>query len=369
MVLYEAQMIESENLKQWEHCKLYEQMIEDVTMKSSATESTLPTSFLSNRAWVFGTFLCVLLLLSLSGCSEPTVGQQFRDIMAEIDAKCRKEGIGPYLSPDEPPRSRKRTDSSCDILKIKPTDPLATEEGRFAYSIQLPPPHDKPKVEYKKGMSAEAYFKELCEKEAGEWIFKTVEGVEGVFQGRRNIPPAQSGDSLLVHPLREASEITRTMEDVLVQPYHGRYNYMERPRDLDETGAPYFRDFRGKENTERFPSGFTVNVDGSFRKVPYIVNREYAEKLKSEYAFSWRQVVHTDMLENGIVSGETIIYDRTTIEVLAFRRFVVRYWPLEDSMSTRLVNRESCRPGFTGASSDFIQAVLVPVNPVRRGKN
>jgi hypothetical protein len=172
-----------------------------------------------------------------------------------------------------------------------------------------------------------------------------------------------------VYPLREATEMNRTMEDVLVQPYHGRYNYMERPRDMDETSAPYVRDFRGKENKERFPSGFTVNIEGSFRKVPYIVNREPTETLKSEHAFSWRQVVHTDMLENGIVGGETIIYDRTTTEVLAFRRFVVRYWPREDSMSTRLVNRERCRPGFTGGSSDFIQAVLVPVNPVIRGRN
>ena len=237
MVLYEAQMIESENLKQWEHCKLYEQMIEDVTMKSSATESTLPTSFLSNRAWVFGTFLCVLLLLSLSGCSEPTVGQQFRDIMAEIDAKCRKEGIGPYLSPDEPPRSRKRTDSSCDILKIKPADPLATEEGRFAYSIQLPPPHDKPKVEYKKGMSAEAYFKELCEKEAGEWVFKTVEGVEGVFQARNlNTNLSSPGYSDLVFDTREAGSVsTNRMEDSLVQPHHGRYSYLEPGESLFAT--------------------------------------------------------------------------------------------------------------------------------------
>ncbi len=132
----------------------------------------------------FGVLLCAMLCVPLSACGEPTVGQQFRDIMAEIDAKCRKEKLGPYLDPNEPPRSAKRTNGSCEILKIKPADPLATEEGRFAYSIKLPPPHDKPKVEYKKGMSAETYFKELCEKEEGDFVVRTVEGVEGIKKVR-----------------------------------------------------------------------------------------------------------------------------------------------------------------------------------------
>ena len=116
--------------------------------------------------------LCSLFCASWSAWGESTVGQQFRDIMTEIDAKCRKERLGPYLEQSEAPGSRKRTDGSCDILKIKPADPLATEEGRFAYSIKLPSPHDKPKVEYKNGMSAETYFRELCEKAEGDCVFK-----------------------------------------------------------------------------------------------------------------------------------------------------------------------------------------------------
>lgn len=106
------------------------------------------------RALLFPVLMCSILCVTGSVRGEPTVGQQFRAIMAEIDAKCRKEKLGPYLDPNEPPRSAKRTNGSCDILNVKPVDPLATEEGRFAYSIKLPPPHDKPKVEYKKGMSA-----------------------------------------------------------------------------------------------------------------------------------------------------------------------------------------------------------------------
>ena len=60
-------------------------------------------------AFVFHALLCAMLCVSLSARGEPTVGQQFRNIMAEIDAKCRKEKLGPYLDPNEPPRSAKRT--------------------------------------------------------------------------------------------------------------------------------------------------------------------------------------------------------------------------------------------------------------------
>jgi hypothetical protein len=312
--------------------------------------------------WKSSVLVCVFFCVPVGGCGEPTVGQQFRDIMAEIDAKCRKEGLGPYLDPSEPPRSSKRTDSSCDILKVKPVDPLATDEGRFAYSIKLPPPHDKPKVEYKKGMSAEAYFKELCEKEAGEWIFKTVEGVEGVFQAR-NIPITPRYSNLVFY-MYEANEIlNRNMEDPLVQPTNGRYNFMERPRDMDETGQPYVRFFRGVENKKKFPAGYTVNKNGLFRNVPYIVNSEQTQTLNSRYGFTWRQVKDKDMLESGITGGETIIYDRSTNAVLAYRRFFYRYWPREDSRYTRLADGSGCRPSLTGGATDFIQKVLVPVNP------
>lgn len=308
---------------------------------------------------VFRALLCVMLCVPLSGCAE-TVGQQFRDIMAQIDAKCKKEKLGPYLDPNEPPRSNRRTNSSCDILKLKPADPLATEEGRFAYSIKLPPPHDKPKVQYSKWMSAESYFKALCEKEAGEWIFKTVEGVEGVFQGRRNIPPSRG--SSLVYQAYEATEIIiRTMENDLVQPYHGRFNYMERPAEENELSKPYVRFYRGAD----VPGHHKIGTQKNKRpiEVPYIVNKEQTDTRKSRYGFTWRQVANNDMLENGIVGGETIILDSSTNEVLAFRRFFLRNWPRSDSRYTRLTNGDACRPGFSGAPFQFIQKVLVPINP------
>lgn len=315
---------------------------------------------MSNNGQVMRVLLCAMLWVPLSGCAT-TVGQQFRDIMAQIDAQCRSEKKGPYLDPTDPDYIKKRPYTDCDILKIKPADPLATEEGRFAYAIKLPLPHDKPKVMYQPGMSAESYFKELCEREAGEWIFKTVEGVEGVFQGRRNIP--QWRDSALVNQMYEASEInSRNMEDYFVQPYHGRFNYMERPLDVGETGKPYVRFYRGAEVPGHYKIG--TQKGGRPIHVPYIVNSEQTDTLKSRYGFTWRQIANGDMLENGITGGETIIFDRTTNEVLAFRRFFGRVWPSSNSRYTRLTNGDYCQPGFTGLVREFTQKVLVPINPV-----
>jgi hypothetical protein len=305
------------------------------------------------------TQLCLMLMLGtfITGCAT-TASQEFRDIMKDIDALCRRDHQGPYYDRTIPNHTQ---DARCDILSIKPADPLATEEGRFAYSIKLPAPYDKLKTEFTRWMAAESYFKQLCEKDAGEWIFKTVDGVEGVFLGR-NYQPFNASN--LVFQMKETNEIlNRNMEVPLVQPIYGRYNYMERLRDSDETGKLYVRFFRGAENKKQYPTGYTVYSNGSFRNVPYIVNSEQSDTIKSRYAFTWRQISTSDMLENGITGGETIIYDRTSNEVLAFRRFFYRYWARSDSKSSLLTNGDGCQPGFTGGASDFIQKVLVPVNP------
>lgn len=133
-------------------------------------------------------FLAVALTGSLSACAGgeralpgETVGETFRKVMAQIDAKCRERKLGPY---EPEPRKTGVRNASCDILFLKPEDPLSTPEGRFAHSIKLPAPHDVPKDVWRYGMSGEEYFQALCEAEAGEWVFRTVEGVEGVRQVR-----------------------------------------------------------------------------------------------------------------------------------------------------------------------------------------
>lgn len=306
--------------------------------------------------WLF----MALFVVPLMGCTDKTVGQQFRDIMVQIDKQCRADKLGPYLDKNDPEYRNKIARTDCDILKIKPTDPLTTEEGRLAYAIKLPPPHDRLKAQYQKGMSAETYFKELCDKDAGEWIFKTVEGVEGVFQGRRREPDL-GGYSDLIFFTREFLEGISS-EVTLVQPYVGHYNFFERLAEKNEGKNPYIRFYRGAENKNKYKAGYPSGKNGSWQYIPYIVNDEQADTLKSRYGYTSRQVLNEEMLENGINGSETIVFDRTTNEILAFRRTFVQYWPKTDTRYTHLTNNTACQPGFTKGVSQFIQKVLVPIN-------
>ena len=83
-----------------------------------------------------------------------------------------------------------------EVAKLKPVDPLATEEGRFAHSIKIPNPLPADSG-YKPGMTAEQYFDHLCKTEAGEFVYKTVENVEGLYMMR--LRESAKNDYLLEH--------------------------------------------------------------------------------------------------------------------------------------------------------------------------
>jgi hypothetical protein len=135
-----------------------------------------------------------LLVLSLgtvliTGCAaglsvkNKTPGQRFDREMKVFAENCAKAKLKP-------------NDTACDILKLKPADPLAMEEGRFAHSIKVPNPIPENNG-YKPGMTPEQYFDHLSKTEAGEFIYKTVENVEGLYQMR--LRESAKNDYLLEH--------------------------------------------------------------------------------------------------------------------------------------------------------------------------
>jgi len=249
------------------------------------------------RTIMISTLLLATLCLPISGCAA-TVGQQFRDIMAEIDAQCRKDKLGPYLDEKDPQYINKKHVTDCDILKIKPADPLATEEGRFAYSIQLPPPHDKPKVKYQPGMSAESYFKELCEKAEGDFVFRTVEGIEGIK---------------IMRPLPQVTGMPLSQESggpavgSFVSPINGIYRYVDAVEFLENS------------TTQTRLIHYEVDSKLPTNVPPYGKASHAIEESQAHYGYTFRN----SSLENreiGVVGQELIITDLQTNEVLAFRR-------------------------------------------------
>lgn len=285
--------------------------------------------------------LLLMFSTSLSGCAT-TVGQEFLDIMADIDAQCRKDHQGPYYDPTIPNNTRH---GDCDILSNKPADPLATEEGRFAYSIKLPAPHDKPQVEYRSGMSAESYFKQLCEKAEGDFEFRTVDSVDGIQIMR----PLPKGTSV---PLWD--EAGGPPPGYFVDPNNGIYQYV----DAVELVA------NSQKDTQLIH--YFIDPKLPVKVLPYGKAHYPIKQSTARYGFTFRN----SPLENrelGIVGDEIIILDLQTNEVLAFRRrfsklnFVVH-------QSAQLMQGTPCRLLNENLNDKFIAKVLKPAAQVK-GEN
>lgn len=254
-----------------------------------------------------------------AGTPEPgeTVGETFRKVMARIDAQCREEKKGPYLDPKDPQYKDKRRYTDCDILRLKPEDPLSTPEGRFAHSIKLPSPHDMPKDVWRAGMTGEEYFKALCEAEAGEWVFRTVEGVEGIRQMR---PYHKTNYHSMLGAYYVAEVVVADLvaqvdnpagyliaSDVKRWP---TYQYLEIPAD-GKPNAVRFRRFFKAPGVLQGPPAYGIDI------------AEYVSP-KSRYGYTWRGIERIHAKENGILGAELIILDTDTNEILAFRRHFYR---------------------------------------------
>ncbi|THJ25602.1 MAG: hypothetical protein CAF45_000790 [Nitrospira sp. CG24E] len=300
-----------------------------------------------------------LILVMVTGCAagtftkDETPGQRFDRAMEEFAEKCAKAKLKP-------------NDTACDILKLKPADPLATDEGRFAHSIKIPNPVSADSG-YKPGMTPQEYFDHLCKTEAGEFIYKTVENVEGLYMMR---PREEVSDDKLqhLHVLEDPYGATDDpdSQDYLVQPPFGRYQFMESLRTKDEVGTaqPYVRYFRGSERESKKDY---VYMDGTrSHRVPYVVKREGISSLKSRYGYTWRGIQRPHDRELGIVGGELIVLDMRSNEVLAARRGFIRSGDVRNNLTgVWWLGGHVCPVKKALTSSQFIQKVIRPISQER----
>lgn len=188
-----------------------------------------------------------------------------------------------------------------------PEEWVSTPEGKFAHSLRIPNPVPKDSG-YRSSMSSEEYFQHLCKTEAGEFIFRRIEGVEGFYFAR---PVHRPTDDELLHSYRlEAPEIQRSFQQFpskpearaerLVSPPWRKYLFVEEPT---LQGSGFYR-----------LSGFKQGVNP--------MQRELVDKLRSRYAITWRGVHRHRDRESGIGGSEWVVYEIDTRSVLAvFRNF------------------------------------------------
>lgn len=240
-------------------------------------------------------FVGAVIALLMAGCTgtlmakDETPGQRFDREMKVFAENCAKAKLKP-------------NDTACDILKLKPADPLATEEGRFAHSIKIPNPLPADSG-YKSGMTSEQYFEHLCKTEAGEFVFKKVENVDGIIQIRPR------GKANYEHSHLYALEDPfgfEAGEGFFVGP--GRYAYYEIPNVASASQESKYTRYFGYDGR-------------SFKTLQNI----HDTHRKSRYGYTWRGIVRPHDRENGIGGGEVIVVDLETNEVLAVQRGYAKF--------------------------------------------
>lgn len=259
-----------------------------------------------------------LLLLAMTSASsaglfekDETVGERFRKAVEKIRQSCESRKLAPG-------------EVCGEVAKLKPADPLATEEGRFAHSIRIPNPVPEDSG-YRPGMTSQEYFDHLCKTEAGEVIYKTVENVEGLYMMR---PREQANDYMQEHlyamedPYGHMDAEAQDPEFFFVGPL--RYKFLEHslaPSKKPSWGRSFLDDsyFVAPSNLAHHERYL-----GSNGRDPITMIKEYDSARKARYGYTWRGIVRPHDREMGIAGGELIVLDLETREVLGVRRGYIR---------------------------------------------
>ena len=302
--------------------------------------------------------MIVIVLLSgqlfLTGCVSfaETPGERFRQALKEIEAACAKRKLDP-------------NEVCGGVAKLKPADPLATEEGRFAHNIKIPNPVPADSG-YKPGMTPEQYFDHLCKVEAGEFIYKTVENVEGFYLMR---PRKRATDYEMEHlygleaPYVEVHGEYYNPEEYFVQPHLGKYQFLEIPLPKRETGSNevnyrrYYRDKNAHPGRD-----YQTAMDGKFVRVPYIVAEKETRSLSSKHGVTWRGITRPHDRELGIAGSELIVLDLETNEVLGVRRGFKRTGGVRNLTGVWWLAGQTCPKLSKKPDHWFIREVLKPVS-------
>lgn len=317
-------------------------------------------------SWTRGLVVLALGGVLIAGCAaglfkEDTVAERFDKAMKKLAERCAK-------NPSKP------GNTECDPLKLKLADPLATEEGRFAHSIKIPNPVPEDSG-YKPGMTTKEYFEHLCKTEAGEFIFKTVEDVEGVYQMR---PRVMVTDYELQHlyALEDPyGAYESASEESYVNPWYPdsvkggyrlfkpdqNYKFLEKPLSITD-GTAYLRFTRPNTNKLIAENGHYLYPIGQEPKVI----QERVKELRSRYGFVWRGIKRPHDRELGIAGSEVIVLDMQTKEVLAVRRgYAANGGKTKETVGgIWWLGAAKCPATLPGVEPSFIHKVLRPSKSV-----
>jgi hypothetical protein len=219
--------------------------------------------------------------------------------------------------------------------------------------VPMPKLPDAPKESvYRPWMTKKQYFEALCKSEAGEFIYKTVDGVEGIYQIR---PRAlEKGDMrqedryVLEDPYGYEDWEARSAPGIFVKP--NRYGFLEVPSPSESSVSAPMRFHR------YYRKGGAEKIEWDIQTV---------SELQSRYGFLWRGIKRPRDREHNIGGGELFILDLHSGEVLATKRGFILGGPIPRSHTEiywrqgKLCSGDSTRLFRT---AEFIARVLKPLN-------
>jgi hypothetical protein len=295
---------------------------------------------------------CLLAVLGqVNVANGETVGERFDKAIKVIAKQCASRKLEP-------------NEVCGEVAKLKPADPLATEEGRFAHSLKIPNPVPEDSG-YKPSMTPEQYFDHLCKTEAGEFIYKTVENVEGLYMMRLR---EQASDDELSHlyaledPYGYSVGGDKHPEEHFVQPAMGKYQFLETPLPKESKAREVVKYRRYYRDEKAHPGkDYPTAINGQFVRVPYIVAETDTSSLLGLYGFTWRGIVRPHDRELGIAGGELIILDLQANQVLAVRRSFEKTGAVRNNLTgVWWLTARKCSKESLKSDAQFINQVMKP---------
>lgn len=218
----------------------------------------------------------------------------------------------------------------------KPSDPRELEAYHFAHAIKLPDSLPKPvpfdfrpyeNTFFHRNAEAEgrvAYFKHLCATEAGEYIFKTVDKVDGLYQMRpmpkRSTPLMQDRYGFEDPADWSQGEADGSPTLFIGGPENG-FVYFESPRaPKDIVNQVEFPRWIVKPWDKPEPPPYWKYHDFDYTNSRIGPTADPELTLTARYGYTWRGVRRERDREFGIAGGELMVLDLKTNEVLAVRR-------------------------------------------------
>ena len=226
---------------------------------------------------------------------------------------------------------RRDRSGSCNIYKLRRIEQDPVWPYPDVPAIQWPEAPEK--ETYKRGMSSQDYFDALCEAEAGKFIYRTVENVEGIYQVRPRV--YQQGPQLKDRYVIEDPAFQMLTEDenrgtgAFLGGAGARYAYFETSLYEREWHSWDLKHYHPSvmdkpARTDKFIRYVIPTGQNSKPELLHNIAKQYETQLKSRYGYVWRGIQRPHDREKSIAGGEIAVIDLKTNEILALWRSFAR---------------------------------------------